>query len=74
MDIFFGSHFGIIMFDISSPMTYKNVTNWYRDIERVCGNIPIVMIGNKVDLNEMDRKVKLKSITFHKKKKKYSLL
>ena len=33
---------------------------------RVCENIPIVLTGNKVDIK--DRKVKAKSIVFHRKK------
>uniref|UniRef100_A0A7S3RUH5 GTP-binding nuclear protein n=1 Tax=Emiliania huxleyi TaxID=2903 RepID=A0A7S3RUH5_EMIHU len=33
---------------------------------RVCDNIPIVLVGNKVDVKE--RKVKAKQITFHRKK------
>merc|ERR1740133_141194 len=42
----------IIMFDVTSRITYKNV--------------PIVLVGNKVDVKE--RKVKAKQITFHRKK------
>jgi GTP-binding nuclear protein Ran len=57
---------GIIMFDVTSRITYKNVPNWHRDLVRVCENIPIVLCGNKVDIKE--RKVKAKSITFHRKK------
>ncbi|PJF19905.1 GTP-binding nuclear protein [Paramicrosporidium saccamoebae] len=57
---------GIIMFDVTSRITYKNVPNWHRDLVRVCDNIPIVLCGNKVDIKE--RKVKPKSITFHRKK------
>ncbi|OIR58940.1 MAG: RAN-like GTP binding protein [Amphiamblys sp. WSBS2006] len=57
---------GIVMFDVTSRITYKNVPNWYRDLVRVCENIPIVLCGNKVDIKE--RKVKAKSITFHRKK------
>ncbi|MCJ1403706.1 GTP-binding nuclear protein gsp1/Ran [Xylographa trunciseda] len=57
---------GIIMFDVTSRITYKNVPNWHRDLVRVCENIPIVLCGNKVDVKE--RKVKAKSITFHRKK------
>ena len=56
----------IIMFDVTSRITYKNIPNWYRDITRVCENIPIVLTGNKVDCK--DRKVKAKQITFHRKK------
>ncbi|KAJ1924487.1 serine/threonine protein kinase Ran1 [Tieghemiomyces parasiticus] len=56
----------IIMFDVTSRITYKNVPNWHRDLVRVCENIPIVLCGNKVDVKE--RKVKAKNITFHRKK------
>ena len=56
----------IIMFDVTSRITYKNVPNWHRDLVRVCETIPIVLVGNKVDVKE--RKVKAKQITFHRKK------
>jgi GTP-binding nuclear protein Ran len=72
------------MFDVTSRITYKNVPNWHRkhfflsdlpnsqtnhlpgDLVRVCENVPIVLCGNKVDVKE--RKVKAKTITFHRKK------
>jgi len=57
---------GIIMFDVTSRITYKSVPSWHRDLVRVCENIPIVLVGNKVDMKE--RKVKTKQITFHRKK------
>jgi len=56
----------VIMFDVTSRVTYKNAPNWHRDLIRVCQNIPIVLVGNKVDIK--DRKVKAKAITFHRKK------
>ena len=56
----------IVMFDVTARVTYKNVPNWHRDLVRVCENIPMVLVGNKVDVK--DRKVKAKSITFHRKK------
>jgi GTP-binding nuclear protein Ran len=54
------------MFDVTSRVSYKNVPNWHRDLTRVCENIPIVLVGNKVDIK--DRKVKAKSINFHRRK------
>lgn len=56
----------IIMFDVTSRISYKSVPNWHRDLVRVCENIPIVLVGNKVDVK--DRKVKAKQINFHRKK------
>lgn len=54
------------MFDLTSRITYKSVPNWHRDLTRVCESIPIVLCGNKVDIKE--RKIKPKSIDFHRKK------
>ena len=52
--------------DVTSRVTYMNIPNWCSDLVRVCENIPIVLTGNKVDIK--DRKVKAKSIVFHRKK------
>lgn len=48
------------MFDVTSKVTYKSVPNWHRDLVRVCGHIPYVLCGNKVD--SKDRKVKAKNL------------
>lgn len=63
---YIGAQCGIIMFDVTSRVTYKNVPNWHRDLVRVCEDLPIVLCGNKVDMK--DRKVKAKQINFHRKK------
>merc|ERR1712113_517119 len=63
---YIGGQCGIIMFDTCSRITYANVPKWYKDLTRVCEAIPIVLVGNKVDIK--DRKVKAKQITFHRKK------
>ena len=51
------------MFDVTSRITYKNVPKWHKDLTRICENIPIVLVGNKVDIfykqvDVKDRKVK----------------
>jgi GTP-binding nuclear protein Ran len=54
------------MFDVTFPTSHKNVPTWHKDVVRVCDNIPMVIVGNKIDIKE--RKVKAKTITFHRKK------
>merc|ERR1711862_958491 len=38
----------IIMFDVTSRQSYKNVPNWYRDLIRVCEGIPVVLAETKL--------------------------
>jgi len=54
----------IVMFDVSSRVTYKNVPKWFQDLHRASGPIPTVLVGNKVDVPE--REVKAQSITYHR--------
>lgn len=57
---------GIILFDVSSRDSFNNVLMWHHDLRRVCQNIPIVLCGNKADLQ--NRKVKLKDILLNRGK------
>ena len=57
---YLNAHAAIIMFDVGSRITYKNVPRWYKDIERIVGKIPTIVLGNKVDIP--DRKVKFGQI------------
>jgi len=57
----------IIMFDVTSRITYFHVPNLIRDITRVCENIPIVLAGHKASKDSVP-KVKTNQITFHRKK------
>jgi GTP-binding nuclear protein Ran len=53
----------IIFYDQTSRVTAKNVSNWLRDVRRVCENIPIVLVGNKVDVK--DAKVKAREMAHY---------
>lgn len=56
----------IIMFDLTSRITYKNVPHWYRDVCRVCEKIPMILVGNKIDSPE--KRIKAKQVIFGGKK------
>jgi GTP-binding nuclear protein Ran len=46
---FIGAHCAILMFDLTSRISYKNVPDWYKEVTSVCDNVPIVLVGNKVE-------------------------
>ena len=56
----------MIFFDLTSRPSYGSVVNWYKDITRIAGSIPIILVGNKAELEP--RNVLPKRITFHKRK------
>ena len=49
-----------------SRISYKNVQTWYKDLTRICENVPIVLVGNKADVKE--RKLKASQIVFHRRR------
>ena len=51
------------MFDVASSATCQDACFLDRSISRFCGNIPIVLCGNKVDVK--DRMVKREQIILH---------
>ena len=61
-----GAQCAIIMFDLTSRITYKNVAKWHKDLTRISPNIPIVLVGNKADVKE--RKMKASQIVFHRRR------
>jgi small GTP-binding protein len=34
--------------------SFKNITNWHREVNQFCGDIPIIVFANKVDLIRQD--------------------
>jgi small GTP-binding protein len=45
--------------------SFKNITNWYREVNQFCSNIPLVLFANKVDLineDQIDRSKIQKSV------------
>lgn len=61
-----GAQAAILMFDVSSKISYRNLNFWYNEIRKIALDIPIVVCGNKCDIKE--RKVRPKDIIFHRQK------
>ena len=52
-----GSHGIILIYDITNPITFENITHWVSQVrEEASKNVVIYLIGNKIDLEE-ERKV-----------------
>jgi GTP-binding nuclear protein Ran len=63
---YIGCHGTIIMFDVTRKSTYTSVPEWYKDIQRVEIDRPVVLVGNKWDV--LERQVAKKDVKFHQKK------
>ena len=50
----------MVMFDVTSPTSFENVRNWTESIKThlnlEANNIPVIIIGNKIDLTEREIK------------------
>ena len=57
-------HAAIIMFDLTSMTSYNNVEAWYNAIREEHPDIPIVLVGNKLDARAA-REVRTEDIRFH---------
>ena len=57
------SQCSILMFDCTSMMSYRNIPQWHNDVVQVCGQIPMVLCGNKCDI--ANRRVNPEDISFH---------
>lgn len=55
---FIGAHACFIFYDCMSRNTKKNVKTWHRQFVNVCGQKPIVIVGNKYDLKRTRDSVK----------------
>ena len=45
-----GSNAAVVVFDLTSLTAWKNVPVWIESVHKVTGDIPIVVVGHKVDL------------------------
>jgi len=56
-----GSYCAVIVFDATKPETFKNVSKWVKEFwENVKRRLPIVLVGNRIDLLEETELCKLR--------------
>ena len=50
-NFFKGAKAALVVFDYTRPETFSSVeTGWIKDLQELSGNVPFILIGNKIDL------------------------
>ena len=49
---FLHSHGGIMVYDLTRPETLAELDKWHADFTEKAGGVPLMLFGNKVDLEE----------------------
>lgn len=50
-----GAMGGLVVFDVTQLESFQTIPKWFEEVKKNRGNIPLILVGNKVDLP--DRKV-----------------
>lgn len=50
-----GAMGGLVVFDVTQEESFLNLPKWFEEVKKNRGNIPLILVGNKVDLP--DRKI-----------------
>lgn len=68
-----GSNGFFLVYDLTSKESLNKLTEWYKKAERICGDIPFIILGNKNDLYDfikedkesMSDKERIKTLGLH---------
>ncbi len=62
-----GTLAAIICFDLTKKITFEHVPAWMQETRNICGDIPIILVGTKNDLEDRRRVSKKEVETFTEK-------
>lgn len=49
---FKGANGGLLCYSITDRRSFSNMLNWYETVKRNCGNIPLILVATKNDLQQ----------------------
>lgn len=49
-----------MVFDVTRKSSYQNLKHWYQMLKKYSGNIPVILVANKVDIKPEITKKKFK--------------
>ncbi|MHA2031530.1 MAG: Rab family GTPase, partial [Candidatus Kariarchaeaceae archaeon] len=52
-NFFRGAYGGFLVFDLTVPNTLSNLSSWIDEVNQVVKDIPLILVGNKLDLVEL---------------------
>ncbi|NHI94912.1 MAG: GTP-binding protein [Candidatus Lokiarchaeota archaeon] len=47
-----GSHCCMLVYDITNEESFKNLENWLGELTKFSGDVPFILVGNKIDLGK----------------------
>ncbi|MHA1731842.1 MAG: Rab family GTPase [Promethearchaeota archaeon] len=50
---FVGAQGAVVIFDVANAKTWESIPRWLRDFRKVSGDKPIMLVGNKIDLERL---------------------
>ena len=68
-----GAHGAVVVFDITRKESFDHIEKWINEVKEKCPNIPIIIVGNKTDLEE-ERAVDFKELDKKWSSKGYTVL
>lgn len=49
-----GANGGFVVFDVTNRKSFANLEKkWFSEVYQYCGHIPLILLGNKIDLEEL---------------------
>mmetsp|Transcript_17292 Transcript_17292/g.35629 ORF Transcript_17292/g.35629 Transcript_17292/m.35629 type:complete len:217 (+) Transcript_17292:62-712(+) len=48
---YYQAHVCILVFDVTRKQTYKQLSEWYRELREYCPEIPCILVANKIDVD-----------------------
>lgn len=48
---YYRAHACIMVFDVTRKITYKNLENWYHELQQHAKGIPTILVANKIDID-----------------------
>lgn len=45
-----GAKGALLVYDQANPLSFERLSYWVEEVRKVCGDIPIILVGNKADL------------------------